>query len=903
MLPPSVMPARLPLATMTSNKSFLWSLAQAPAGKPPEAAGSRDGAPSSFLWRTSSSCSGRGPACSASVADGAEEALYDDAGGREAAAQEDAGFEESPPERPARSSSTRSSATSGVWSWHEPGADSGSALSDECPRYEQPPELKTAGGPAGTGAMIPAQDSANEAQDSAREAQDSANEAQDSAREAQDSADGAASTRPTSVKLLAMRFEALSQGEEPRGAKSQVGRGVAEDRPPVITITVEEPVPSPPHGAGGGRPTAPRLPTRSSSSMSSTSSSGSAPPPWRRAAAAPAQPAPPPPLPPPLTLRRDSFSSDSDSDSPPPSPAGQTPPPPPPLSTLPSRNNSRAQEVVRPSPPASPKDDYENIYETLRGSIEMETYANEPLYQIYNQNAEELAREYISREFESCSPRSANPPASARDCGAGGAARGQFRTLWCQLPEVQASRALDTLSAEVRKLMEAKFEIITSEASYISSLNILKNHFMVHLEQCDEADFCKEDRRLVFGDVVPVRKVAEKMLSQLEACRKKDIFMRGMMQAMHDVARDDLKIYVDYCAYQNCRTRTLERLTSRRFEPTTTTRGGLAMEEVSYRLSSLWSQESRGQQTSTFAQTLASLEAHPLCQGLTLQSFLLVPMQRITKLQLLAGAVLSCMQPDDEERGACEAALRQISEVVHECNEGVRAVERMEELLALSKQLKFDRGMRMLPLYCSNRWLVKRGKVTELNPEWFSARSIYLFIFNDVLFLAKKRRLFPQHVERFLVVDHCSREDVRLMNTEGTLHLPDRLSSGFCMLLTLLSNHRQKKVSKLIYFACESERRRWADALHPPEPAEAARDWPQVVVKWAYVAEQPDELSLQVSDLIHVLTRSADGWYQGRRARDGETGWFPGNYTVDVEPVQLRQHGADSHAVTSVYCA
>lgn len=30
------------------------------------------------------------------------------------------------------------------------------------------------------------------------------------------------------------------------------------------------------------------------------------------------------------------------------------------------------------------------------------------------------------------------------------------------------------------------------------------------------------------------------------------------------------------------------------------------------------------------------------------------------------------------------------------------------------------------------------------------------------------------------------------------------------------------------------------------------------------------------------------GWYQGERIRDGERGWFPGNYTMEIASAHVR---------------
>ncbi|XDV29357.1 hypothetical protein PO909_032494 [Leuciscus waleckii] len=47
----------------------------------------------------------------------------------------------------------------------------------------------------------------------------------------------------------------------------------------------------------------------------------------------------------------------------------------------------------------------------------------------------------------------------------------------------------------------------------------------------------------------------------------------------------------------------------------------------------------------------------------------------------------------------------------------------------------------------------------------------------------------------------------------------------------------------------------------------------QVEVTRTYTARQPDELSLQVADVV-LLSQIVDGWYEGERLRDGERGWF-----------------------------
>lgn len=70
---------------------------------------------------------------------------------------------------------------------------------------------------------------------------------------------------------------------------------------------------------------------------------------------------------------------------------------------------------------------------------------------------------------------------------------------------------------------------------------------------------------------------------------------------------------------------------------------------------------------------------------------------------------------------------------------------------------------------------------------------------------------------------------------------------------------------KVLCCGGESSRARWISAMSPPAPTNPGErlyeDWdcPQVFVQHAYLAVQPDELSLQYGDVINVLRKTDDG--------------------------------------------
>ena len=64
-----------------------------------------------------------------------------------------------------------------------------------------------------------------------------------------------------------------------------------------------------------------------------------------------------------------------------------------------------------------------------------------------------------------------------------------------------------------------------------------------------------------------------------------------------------------------------------------------------------------------FIKVLSNLENDPVCQSFTLQSFLTLPMQRITRLPLLVEAILKRLPVDVPEYDSWKNLLCQLQEV------------------------------------------------------------------------------------------------------------------------------------------------------------------------------------------------------------------------------------------------
>jgi len=77
-------------------------------------------------------------------------------------------------------------------------------------------------------------------------------------------------------------------------------------------------------------------------------------------------------------------------------------------------------------------------------------------------------------------------------------------------------------------------------------------------------------------------------------------------------------------------------------------------------------------------------------------------------------------------------------------------MERMEEILIISRQLYFPSEVKAVPIISSARWLVRKGELTHL--VWrgdegkltfgkkFSRIQLHMFLFTDLLVITKKKR-------------------------------------------------------------------------------------------------------------------------------------------------------------------
>ncbi|XP_049903262.1 trichohyalin isoform X3 [Epinephelus moara] len=433
----------------------------------------------------------------------------------------------------------------------------------------------------------------------------------------------------------------------------------------------------------------------------------------------------------------------------------------------------------------------------------------------------------------------------------------QSATLWRDLPGVRNSVELEELTEDQRRLQEVRFEVVTSEASYCRSLDIVVLQF-VKSKQLG-ALLTTQDRNWLFSRLADVRAISHSFLSKLEERVESEMINFTVCDIIARHCQRFKMVYVPYLTNQSYQDATYQRLMN----------------------------ENAG-----FRRIVESLERNDVCQRLPLRSFLVLPFQRITRIKLLVQNIVKRTTPGTAEATQAIKALRLLEKLIQESNDSITQMKSIESLVCLSAKVDFE--CRTLPLISQSRRLVREGPVTELMD--FSLkdteRKIYLHLFNDYLLLSLQKE-----GGRFTVIDHAPVSDLRVENCRVKLHSLQK---------NLFRLHLTQK-ALLLRTDTQSDKLRWISALSRPHSEvdfSAAQDFQQMQCMRAFVAQQPDELSLEKADIILVHQQSSDGWVEGTRLSDRHRGWVRESHLETITNSKVKQRNlSDALKLTTATAA
>ncbi|XP_075848209.1 rho guanine nucleotide exchange factor 15 isoform X2 [Microtus pennsylvanicus] len=388
------------------------------------------------------------------------------------------------------------------------------------------------------------------------------------------------------------------------------------------------------------------------------------------------------------------------------SPSGELPQP---DLELPSEDGiqtgDRPEEAPQNVPPAALEGRDEEGLEGLKEQQWELPLQDEPLYQTYR--AAVLSEE-LWGVSEDGSPSQANPgeaPTFSR-------LPGPRNTLWQELPAVRASGLLESLSPQERRMQESLFEVVTSEASYLRSLRLLTDTFV--LSRALRDTLTPRDHHTLFSNVQRVQGVSERFLGTLLSRVRSSPHISDLCDVVHAHAVGPFSVYVDYVRNQQYQEETYSRLMDTNVR---------------------------------FSAELRRLQSLPKCERLPLPSFLLLPFQRITRLRMLLQNILGQTEEGSSRQENAQKALGAVSKIIERCSAEVGRMKQTEELIRLTQRLRFHK-VKALPLVSWSRRLELQGELTELGCRrggvLFTSRPRFtplcLLLFSDLLLITQPKR-------------------------------------------------------------------------------------------------------------------------------------------------------------------
>ncbi|KAK1340454.1 hypothetical protein QTO34_019024 [Cnephaeus nilssonii] len=512
-------------------------------------------------------------------------------------------------------------------------------------------------------------------------------------------------------------------------------------------------------------------------------------------------------------------------------------------------------------------------------------------------------------------------------------ARGSTFSLWQDIPDVRGSGVLATLSLRDCKLQEVRGTrragpqscqpwgggpeaqrgggncLERGQENLVRRLSAVPGHRGPGQRDCK----LQKDKQWLFSKLPEVKSTSERFLQDLEQRLEADVLRFSVCDIVLHHCPAFRRVYLPYVTNQAYQERTYQRLLL---------------------------------ENPKFPGILARLEESPVCQRLPLTSFLILPFQRITRLKMLVENILKRTAQGSEDEDMATKAFNALKELVQECNASVQSMKRTEELIHLSKKIHFEgkvhahsgrvgtRRAALVPsfpgaagqfvaapippwpvlsallpgsdLFSRFAFSFRPDLPTDLpgplaGAAWgaggagptargppaklkLSSKAVYLHLFNDCLLLSRRKEL-----GKFAVFVHAKMAELQVKD----LSLKPQGIPGHVFLLQLLHGQHTKH-QFLLRARTESEKQRWISAMCPSSPQEdkevisEGEDRPQVQCVRTYKALQPDELTLEKTDILAVRTRTSDGWLEGVRLADGEKGWVPQAYVEEISSLSAR---------------
>eukprot|EP01103_Thecamoeba_quadrilineata_P010714 TRINITY_DN238_c0_g1_i1.p1 TRINITY_DN238_c0_g1~~TRINITY_DN238_c0_g1_i1.p1 ORF type:complete len:532 (-),score=111.13 TRINITY_DN238_c0_g1_i1:152-1705(-) len=253
---------------------------------------------------------------------------------------------------------------------------------------------------------------------------------------------------------------------------------------------------------------------------------------------------------------------------------------------------------------------------------------------------------------------------------------------------------MEATNRQVEKRKQVAQELINTERHYVKDLVVAKEVFLVPIKEKNL--LTKSELVTIFSNLESIILLHQELLASLELTIENitidgsglgEIFLKRM---------DRFKLYAGYCSNQPFLIPRMAQIRA---------------------------------QNKAFATFLDQSFKNPRCKLLPLESFLILPLQRVCKYPLLLKELLQTLDPVSPERRPLSEALERVKQAVDQVNEKTREVENLQKMIEVNDLLETSKGCNLL---LPTRKYIREG------PLVYKKKTFYAFLFNDLFVLSKQ---------------------------------------------------------------------------------------------------------------------------------------------------------------------
>ncbi|XP_041831619.1 intersectin-2a isoform X2 [Melanotaenia boesemani] len=269
---------------------------------------------------------------------------------------------------------------------------------------------------------------------------------------------------------------------------------------------------------------------------------------------------------------------------------------------------------------------------------------------------------------------------------------------------------LDTMTPQERKRQGYIHELIQTEETYVEDLELVLEVF--YRPMSESGRLTEAEMAVIFVNWRELIMCNTKLLKALRV-RKKTGGDNMPVQLIGDLLASELAHMQPYIRFCSCQLNAAALL------------------------------QSKTHNQPDFKDFLKKIATNYRCKGMPLSSFLLKPMQRITRYPLLIKNILEHTPDGHADRGPLRESLDRAEELCSQVNEGVREKENSDRLEWIQNHVQCEGPIEHLVFNSLTnclgpRKLIHSGRLYKTK----SSRELWAFLFNDFLLLTHSAKPF-----------------------------------------------------------------------------------------------------------------------------------------------------------------